>query len=86
MRLRFGLILLMCVVYSMRLSGQCVMCKEAAEAETRAVGINEGILYLMAAPYLVMGAALLGYFCIGGENGRAKACLGCTMAVYEFGI
>ncbi len=62
MRLRFGLILVMCVVYGMRLSGQCVMCKEAAEAETRAVGINEGILYLMAAPYLVMGAALLGYF------------------------
>lgn len=41
---------------------QCVMCKEAAGAETRAVGINEGILYLMAAPYLVMAAALLGYF------------------------
>jgi hypothetical protein len=40
---------------------QCVMCKEAAGAETRAVGINEGILYLMAAPYLVMAAALLGY-------------------------
>ena len=37
------------------------MCKEAAEAETRAVGINEGILYLMAAPYLVMAAAFLGY-------------------------
>jgi len=43
------------------LRAQCVMCREAAEAETRAVGINEGILYLMAAPYLVMGAALLGY-------------------------
>ncbi len=43
------------------LQAQCVMCKEAAEAETRAVGINEGILYLMAAPYLVMAAAFLGY-------------------------
>lgn len=61
MQLRFGIILLMCLVYGMQLSGQCVMCKEAAEAETRAVGINEGILYLMAAPYLVMVAALLAY-------------------------
>ena len=43
------------------LQAQCVMCREAAGAETRAVGINEGILYLMAAPYLVMAAALLGY-------------------------
>jgi hypothetical protein len=43
------------------LQAQCVMCKEAAGAETRAVGINEGILYLMAAPYLVMAAAFIGY-------------------------
>jgi len=40
---------------------QCVMCSEVAGKEDKAVGINEGILYLMAAPYLVMAAALVGY-------------------------
>lgn len=59
--IRKALIICALSVLALGLQAQCVMCKEAAEAETRAVGINEGILYLMAAPYLVMAAALVGY-------------------------
>ena len=44
--------------------GQCVMCKAVAEdsAAEGAVGrgINQGILYIMAVPYLLLG--VFGYF------------------------
>ena len=44
--------------------GQCVMCKAVAEdsAAEGAVGrgINQGILYIMAVPYLLLG--FFGYF------------------------
>lgn len=44
--------------------GQCVMCKAVAEdsAAEGAVGrgINQGILYIMAVPYILLG--LFGYF------------------------
>jgi len=43
--------------------GQCVMCKAVAEdsAAEGAVGrgINQGILYIMAVPYILLG--ILGY-------------------------
>lgn len=46
-------------------SAQCAMCKAVAESDlegggTAAQGINEGILYLMFIPYLLIGGA--GYF------------------------
>lgn len=44
-------------------AGQCVMCKAVAEdsAAEGAVGrgINQGILYIMAVPYILLG--ILGY-------------------------
>jgi hypothetical protein len=47
------------------LSAQCAMCKAVAESDlegggTAAKGINEGIIYLMFIPYLLIGGA--GYF------------------------
>ena len=38
---------------------QCAMCKAAVEANlesggTKGIGINDGILYLMAMPYLII--------------------------------
>lgn len=44
---------------------QCAMCKAVAESDlegggTAAQGINEGILYLMFIPYLLIGG--VGYF------------------------
>jgi hypothetical protein len=51
------LVLLMCPEWT--LWGQCVMCKAVAEdsAAAGAVGrgINQGILYIMAVPYLLLG-------------------------------
>ncbi|MBN4046925.1 hypothetical protein JYU05_00095 [bacterium AH-315-P13] len=42
---------------------QCAMCRavlESEEGQTTAEGINKGIVYLMAFPYILVGG--LGYF------------------------
>ncbi len=54
------LLVIKVVVYS-----QCAMCKAVVESDLAAggtvgKGINEGILYLMAIPYILMGT--VGYF------------------------
>lgn len=50
---------------NLTLFAQCAMCRAALESEqgqTTAVGINNGIVYLMAIPYiLVAGVAYLVY-------------------------
>lgn len=45
--------------------GQCAMCKGAAEANLRQgggdpVGLNNGILYMLSIPYLLVG--VIGYW------------------------
>ena len=49
------------------LKGQCAMCKATVESNAEAGGaladgLNEGILYLMAFPYLILGAICIQYF------------------------
>ncbi len=46
----------------MRLTAQCAMCRATAESALRsgnamAGGLNTGIVYLMAFPYIAMGMA-----------------------------
>ena len=53
------ILLLLSVIVSLRSFSQCAMCKAAVEADlesggTKGAGLNEGILYLMAMPYLLM--------------------------------
>ena len=49
-----------------RVAAQCVMCKSQVEAARQekddydVSGLNKGILYMMTAPYLLMGG--IGYF------------------------
>ncbi len=51
-------ITLLFVLFSANLSAQCAMCKAAAESELEkgtkslAAGLNTGILFLMAVPYI----------------------------------
>lgn len=48
---------------SLQTYGQCAMCRAALESEgdtAKAEGINDGIMYLMAIPYILVGIA--GYF------------------------
>ena len=55
MRKKWTLILLF-VLFMQDLFAQCAMCKAVAEdqAEEGASGINAGILYIMAIPYILL--------------------------------
>ena len=52
-------ILIFFIFYATKLNAQCAMCKAAVEADLKAggqagAGLNQGILYLMAMPYIAM--------------------------------
>lgn len=51
------------MIFPDTLQAQCAMCRavlESGESQEAAKGINNGIIYLMAVPYLVVG--VIGYF------------------------
>lgn len=51
-------ILLLLVLVSLDAQAQCAMCRAVLESEadqSAAKGINDGIMYLMVFPYLLMG-------------------------------
>jgi len=52
---------------------QCAMCRAALESEeggVKAEAINDGIVYLMAIPYVLVG--VLGYFIYKMRYGKKK--------------
>lgn len=52
---------------------QCSMCRAVLESETdqsAAKGINDGILYLMIFPYLLVGG--VGYFIYRSRRNKSK--------------
>ncbi|WP_340065109.1 hypothetical protein [Ascidiimonas aurantiaca] len=58
-----GVLLLVLYVFPEIVEAQCAMCRavlESGEDQEVAEGINKGIIYLMAIPYLVV--ATIGYF------------------------
>jgi hypothetical protein len=71
------LITLLALAFFLQVSGvsaQCPMCKMSAEADLKnggstAAGLNRGILYLLAIPYLMIGG--IGY--LWWRNRRALA-------------
>ncbi|WP_370389992.1 hypothetical protein [uncultured Winogradskyella sp.] len=51
------------LLVSMYASSQCAMCRavlESEEGQSTAQGINDGIMFLMAIPYIIVGT--IGYF------------------------
>jgi len=51
-------LLLLLVLFSITADAQCAMCRAALESEadgSMAEGINNGIVYLMAIPYVLVG-------------------------------
>jgi len=55
--------LIIVLTVSITTDAQCAMCRavlESEEGQTAAEGINDGIVYLMAIPYILIGG--LGYF------------------------
>lgn len=57
MKHKIFLLLLLILFVSFEASAQCAMCRavlETEESQAAAEGINDGILYLMVFPYLLM--------------------------------
>ncbi|THV58905.1 hypothetical protein EZV76_11615 [Flagellimonas alvinocaridis] len=63
MRTKFFLLLILLMMAPTLAEAQCAMCRAVVESEVdgkTAEGINNGIVYLMAFPYLLVAG--LGYF------------------------
>ncbi|MGR7812457.1 hypothetical protein [Lacinutrix undariae] len=60
------IVFLVLAMYSLQASSQCAMCRAVLESEeglSTAKGINDGIVYLMAIPYiLAAGLGCIIYF------------------------
>ncbi len=57
MKIKTVLILILLVLVSFNTEAQCAMCRAVLESEadqSAAKGINDGIMYLMVFPYLLM--------------------------------
>lgn len=60
---RTVLIIVLLLFFIVEVNAQCAMCRavlESEEGQTAAKGVNDGIVYLMAIPYILVGG--LGYF------------------------
>ena len=56
---RVVIVYLVLMTFTIKLNAQCAMCKAAVEANLKdggsaGAGLNEGILYLMAMPYVAI--------------------------------
>ena len=62
------------VIFFLETNAQCAMCRavlESEEGQETAKGINDGIIYLMAIPYVLIGG--IGYFIYKKFNKAKKA-------------
>jgi hypothetical protein len=68
------LFFLFSILFFLKTNAQCAMCRavlESEEGQETAKGINDGIIYLMAIPYLLIGG--IGFFIYKKFN-KAKKC------------
>jgi len=62
-KLNTCLLFILALMVSLPLGAQCAMCRavlESADGQTAAEGINDGIVYLMAIPYILVAG--IGFF------------------------
>lgn len=59
-------IFILFIVFTISANAQCAMCRavlESEEGQTAAEGVNDGIVYLMSIPYLLLaGLGIIIYF------------------------
>jgi len=71
--MKAGLFLLFVVICVLPAEAQCAMCRAVLESEqsgTAAKGINNGIMYLMVFPYLLVGT--VGYLVYRNRQRAAR--------------
>lgn len=60
--IRYSLFMVLFFLFSLESQAQCAMCRAVLESEeggVKAEAINDGIVYLMAIPYVLVG--IVGY-------------------------
>lgn len=67
MKIKFLFITIFTLLFNVNLKAQCAMCKAVVEANLKqggsaGAGLNEGILYLMAMPYIAVISFAIFYF------------------------
>ncbi|WP_296315727.1 hypothetical protein [Winogradskyella sp. UBA3174] len=68
------LLLLLAVFFTLDVEAQCAMCRavlESGEDQSAAEGINNGIVYLMAIPYILVGS--IGFYVYRKFNKPTKS-------------
>lgn len=73
---KYILLLLLVLFFSTSAEAQCAMCRavlESEEGQETAKGINDGIIYLMAIPYILVGG--IGFFIYKKFNKPKKSTL-----------
>ncbi len=63
MKIKYVVILILLFLVASPMEAQCAMCRavlESEEGQGTAKGVNDGIVYLMVIPYILVGG--LGYF------------------------
>ncbi|WP_417871330.1 hypothetical protein [Winogradskyella sp.] len=66
--------LIVSLFFFLRTNAQCAMCRavlESGEDQSAAEGINDGIMFLMAVPYILV--AVIGFFVYKTFNNSKKS-------------
>lgn len=74
MRLKIFCALILLLFFVLPIDAQCAMCRavlESEEGQETAKGINNGIIYLMIIPYVLVG--VVGYFVYKGKKKGKKS-------------
>lgn len=64
MKNKFIFLVLTCFMF-LETNAQCAMCRavlESEEGQSTAEGINDGIVYLMAVPYILVGGIIFAIY------------------------
>ncbi|WP_353776821.1 hypothetical protein [Winogradskyella sp. 3972H.M.0a.05] len=67
------LLIIASIVFFLNTNAQCAMCRavlESEEGQSTAEGVNNGIIYLMAIPYILVGT--IGYIIYRTYKGEKK--------------
>ena len=70
---KIALVFLFSIFFSLNASAQCAMCRAVLETEeggVKAEAVNDGIVYLMAFPYILVG--IIGYIVYKSRQPKAS--------------
>ena len=69
-----ALVFLVSIFFSLSTNAQCAMCRAALESEgnqAKAKGINDGIVYLMVIPYILVGLVFFAVYKMYAKKNKA---------------